>query len=135
MFLYLKTKWRFGTKSALFECRNFVNAYFSNSIFCNSDFLQECSFLALLMVIKGAGRSASEKHENYQGDNYKINFIKINQCIHAAQYKFIHNCNPVQLMPFVKEKYCFNLLKYETAVQRFVDAPGQQINSHAPPPL
>ena len=32
LFLHLETKWHFGAKSAVFECRNFPNAYFSNRI-------------------------------------------------------------------------------------------------------
>ena len=32
MFLYLETKWHFGTKSAVFKCKNFLNAYFSSNI-------------------------------------------------------------------------------------------------------
>ena len=32
MVLYLDPKWDFGTKSVIFEYRNFPNAYFSNRI-------------------------------------------------------------------------------------------------------
>ena len=32
MFLHLETKWPFSPKSAVLECKNFPNAYLSNSI-------------------------------------------------------------------------------------------------------
>ena len=32
MFPHLETKWHFGAKSAVFECRNFLYAYFLSSI-------------------------------------------------------------------------------------------------------
>ena len=31
-FFYLETKWHFGAKSSVFECKNFPNEYFSTSI-------------------------------------------------------------------------------------------------------
>ena len=53
MFLHVETKWRFDTKSAVFQCRKIFRTHTFQVAFSN--FRQESSFLALLIVKKGQG--------------------------------------------------------------------------------
>ena len=51
MFLHLETKWSFETKSVVFECRNFPNAYFS--ILFMADFSRKSNFPEIFDLNKG----------------------------------------------------------------------------------